>query len=110
MSTKRNIEVFSAGCPLCEEAVEMVKRISCQSCEISVLDMKDSAVAERAKIIGVRSVPAGVIDGKLADCCGGRGPDENTLKASGIGKPLSQSKTSGQACGVKSHCCPPGLK
>ena len=88
MSTKRNIEVFSVGCPLCEEAVEMVKRISCQSCEITVPDMKDSAVAERAKRIGVRSVPAVVIDGKLADCCSGRGPDENTLKAAGIGKPL----------------------
>ena len=88
MNAKRKIEVFSAGCPVCDETVEMVKRISCQFCEVTVLDMKDSVVAERAKRIGVRSVPAVVIDGKLADCCSGRGPDENTLKAAGIGKPL----------------------
>jgi len=28
------------------------------------------------------------IDGKLADCCAGRGPDAATLKAAGIGQPL----------------------
>jgi hypothetical protein len=28
-----------------------------------------------------------VIDGKLADCCSGRGPDEVTLKAAGLGQP-----------------------
>jgi glutaredoxin len=89
MSTKRKVEVFSAGCPLCEDAVDMVKRISCQDCEINVLEMKDHAVAERAKTLGIRSVPAIVIDGKLADCCAGRGPDEAILKAAGIGESVS---------------------
>ena len=88
MSSKRNIEVFSAGCPVCQETVEMVKGISCASCEVNVLDMKDPTVAERAKDLGIRSVPAVVIDGKLADCCAGRGPDEATLKTAGIGTPL----------------------
>jgi glutaredoxin len=88
MSSKRNIEIFSAGCPVCQETVEMVKRISCASCEVNVLDMKDPAVAERAKNLGIRSVPAVAIDGKLADCCAGRGPDEATLKTAGIGTPL----------------------
>ena len=88
MSTKRKVEVFSAGCPLCNDTVDMVKRISCQDCEINVLDMKNPVVAERAKSIGIQSIPAIVIDGKLADCCAGRGPDEATLKAAGLGKPL----------------------
>ncbi len=88
MSDKRKIEVFSAGCPVCQETVEMVKRISCTSCEVNVLDMKDPAVAERAKNLGIKSVPAVAIDGKLADCCAGRGPNEATLKTAGIGTPL----------------------
>ena len=88
MNTKRKVEVFSAGCPVCNDAVEMVQRISCQDCEINVLDIKNPVVVERAKSLGIRSVPAIVIDGKLADCCAGRGPDEATLKASGIGEPL----------------------
>jgi glutaredoxin len=89
MSNKRHIEVFSAGCPVCNEAIAMVKRNACPSCEVNVLDMKDQAVATRAERLGVRSVPAVVIDGKLADCCTGRGPDEKILKAAGLGQPLA---------------------
>lgn len=86
MTAKRTIEVFSAGCPACEEAIELVNRIACESCEVSVLDMKDSGVADRAKSLGIRSAPAVVIDGKLADCCAGRGPDEVALRAAGLGR------------------------
>jgi len=50
--------------------------------------MKDLAVASRAKSLGIRSVPAVVIDGKLADCCAGRGPDEARLQAAGLGQPI----------------------
>jgi glutaredoxin len=89
MSNKRHIEVFSAGCPVCNEAIAMVKRNACPSCEVNVLDMKDQTVATRAERLGVRSVPAVVIDGKLADCCTGRGPDEKILKAAGLGQPLA---------------------
>jgi hypothetical protein len=59
----------------------MVRRIAGSSCEVNVLDMKDPAVAERAKQLGVRSVPAIAVDGKLAGCCAGRGPDEASLRA-----------------------------
>ena len=89
MSNTRSIEVFSAGCPACDETIEMVKRNTCPSCKITVLDMHDSAVANRAKSLGISSVPAVVIDGKLADCCSGRGPDAATLKTAGLGQPLS---------------------
>ena len=89
MTDKRKIEVFSAGCPVCDDTVKLVNNLACPSCEVNVLDMKTPQVAERAKTLGIRSVPAVVIDGKLADCCTGRGPDEATLKAAGLGKPLS---------------------
>ena len=48
----KKIEVFSARCGTCKETIEMV-----------------------------RSVPAVVIDGKLAGCCAGRGPDEHIVRA-----------------------------
>jgi len=89
MTDKRKIEVFSAGCPVCDDTVKLVNNLACPSCEVNVLDMKTPEIAERAKTLGIRSVPAVVIDGKLADCCTGRGPDEATLKAAGLGKPLS---------------------
>lgn len=88
MATKRSVEVFSAGCSACDDAVKMVRDIACPSCDVSVLDMHDPKVASRAKSLGIRSVPAIVIDGKLADCCTGRGPDELTLRAAGLGQPI----------------------
>ncbi|HEX9667512.1 MAG TPA: thioredoxin family protein [Thermodesulfobacteriota bacterium] len=88
MSTKRNIEIFSAGCLACEETIRLINRVTCPSCEVIVLDMRDPDVASRAKSLGIRSVPAVGIDGKLADCCAGRGPDEAMLKASGLGQPI----------------------
>ena len=85
MVTKRKVEVFSAGCPACQDVVGLVQRVACPSCEVSVLDMNDPQVASRAKSLGIRSVPAVAIDGKLADCCTGPGPDEATLRAAGLG-------------------------
>jgi glutaredoxin len=88
MTAKRRIEVFSAGCPVCEETVALVNRLACPSCEVTVLDMNDREVAARAKRLGVRSVPAVAINDRLADCCAGRGPDEKTLRMAGLGQPL----------------------
>jgi glutaredoxin 3 len=89
MATKRTVEVFTAGCPVCDEAVNLVRQIACPSCEVTVLDMNEPAVSSRAKSLGIRSVPAVVIDGKLAGCCTGRGPDEATLRAAGLGQPVA---------------------
>ncbi|MGH9351286.1 MAG: thioredoxin family protein [Terriglobia bacterium] len=85
LAAKRKIEVFSAGCPACEETITLVNRIACPSCEVSMLDMKQASAANRARKLGIRSVPAVVIDGRLADCCRGRGPEEAALRAAGIG-------------------------
>jgi len=88
MAVKRKIEVFSAGCPLCEQAEQLVKRIACDSCEVEVLDMNDADVAERAERLGIKVVPAVAIDGRLASCCAGRGLDESALRDAGVGRPL----------------------
>lgn len=89
MGTKRKVEIFSAGCPACTDVIALVQQVACPSCDVSVLDMNDANVASRAKGLGVRSVPAVVIDGKLADCCSGRGPDESTLRAAGLGQAIA---------------------
>ena len=87
--TTRTVEVFSAGCAVCTETIEMVQRVACSSCDVMVLDMRDPDVVRRAKDLGIRLLPAVVIDGKLADCCTGRGPDEATLRASGLGQAIT---------------------
>jgi len=88
MSAQHKVEIFSASCEVCEEVIEKVNRLICPSCEVRVLDMSDPEVTRRARSLGIRSVPAVVINGRLADCCAGRGPDEAALHAAGIGQPL----------------------
>ena len=60
MTTKRQVEVFSAGCAVCEETVALVNRIACPSCDVQVLDMKDATVAAR--------IAAG-LDGAALETC-----------------------------------------
>jgi len=89
MTITRKVEVFSAGCGLCDDAVSLVQSIACPSCDVEVLDMQEPAVASRAKSLGIQRVPAIVIDGKLADCCAAGSPDEATLRAAGVGQPIA---------------------
>jgi glutaredoxin len=87
MSETRQIEIFIAGCAACDEAVRVVKAIACSSCEIHVLDMHQAQVAEKAGSYGIKTVPAVVVDGKVADCCQVGGVDEATLRQLGVGTP-----------------------
>jgi glutaredoxin len=83
--SKRTIEVFSAGCPCCDDAVKLVKGLACPDCDVRVLDMRtDVAAQARARELGVRRVPAVAVNGKLADCCHG-GVDAAALQRLGVG-------------------------
>lgn len=86
MTAKRKVEVFSAGCPACQDAIKLVNRLSCGSCDVAILDMNDVNVAKRARDLGVRSVPAVAINGQLASCCAVGGVDEQALRAAGLGQ------------------------
>lgn len=80
MTPKHTIEIFSAGCAACEKTIDAVKQLAGSEHEIQVHDMHSPEVASRASEHGIRSLPAVVIDGKLAGCCAGRGPDEHVLR------------------------------
>jgi DNA-binding transcriptional MerR regulator len=84
---KRQVEVFTAGCPLCEPVVELVQRVACSGCEVTVYNIKDEAgAAERAKAAGVLRVPMVLVEGKPAKCCTSSGAvTEEGLRAAGLG-------------------------
>jgi len=88
-AAKRKIEIFSAGCQACKTTIELVKRLACESCEITVLEMRKAGVAARAKRLKIQRVPAVVINGKLAACCSVAGVDRATLKEAGVGVRLA---------------------
>lgn len=81
----RTIEVFSAGCPCCDDAIQAIRAAACKNCNVVIRDMKDPAIAAAAKKHGIGRVPAVVIDGKLADCCKSGGIDMNVLRGMGLG-------------------------
>ncbi|MDQ6959163.1 MAG: thioredoxin family protein [Mariprofundaceae bacterium] len=89
MSIKQKIEIFSSGCPVCNDAADLINRLACDECEISVLDMHEPKVSDRAKGLGVQSIPAIVLDGTLAACCAGHGVNESSLRAAGLLCPVS---------------------
>ncbi len=77
---RRKIEIFSAGCSTCNETVQLVKRIAGSTHDIEIHDMHQAHIAARAKQHGIGSLPSVVVDGKLAGCCAGRGPDEAIMR------------------------------
>ena len=83
----RTVEVFTAGCSLCDDAVQLVNGLACPSCSVEILDMKDESVQLKAREYGITSVPAVVVDGTLADCCRRGAIDADTLRALGVGSP-----------------------
>jgi hypothetical protein len=84
MSIKQEIELFISGCPVCDEAVDLIRGLACNECEVSVLDMHDVQVAKHAKELGVQSIPAVALDGTLATCCAGQGISEASLRDAGL--------------------------
>ena len=86
---KRTVEVFTAGCPVCDETVKLVKSLACPSCDVQVLNLQTDAGAQaKARTYGVKRVPAVVVNGQLAGCCVERGVETDTLRAAGVGQPL----------------------
>jgi len=82
--------VFTAGCSVCEGAVQQVKDLACDNCEVVVYDLNkkcDTLECEaKAKEYGVKSVPAVEINGKLVDFCNNNGINIDALKAAGLGQ------------------------
>jgi glutaredoxin len=78
-SGRHKVEVFSAGCALCHEVIDVVRR-EVGSSQLIVHNMMDARALARAEELGIRSVPAVVIDGRLASNAGG-GVDIQALKS-----------------------------
>ncbi len=87
---KRLVEVFTAGCPLCDETIKLVREVACENCEIQVYDLRQGCATneclEKATQYGINRVPAVVIDSQLAGCCQNQQPvSRQALVAAGIG-------------------------
>ncbi|MGH2645639.1 MAG: thioredoxin family protein [Chitinophagaceae bacterium] len=85
---KRQIEIFTAGCPVCESTVKLVKDLACENCEITVYDLvkqcEDKTCLRKIKEYGVQSVPAVAVNGKLLSSSKTKGIFQEALIEAGI--------------------------
>jgi alkyl hydroperoxide reductase subunit AhpF len=80
------IEVFIAGCPLCEPVVQTVKETACPNCEITIYNLQNGEGKAEAERYGVTRVPTVVVNGSIAACCQGTGAvSAEQLRAAGVG-------------------------
>lgn len=66
VTAKRRVEVFTAGCPLCEEAVGLVRSLACPSCEVQVYDLREGCATDEC-----RDKARGYVRGHLGPGCRG---------------------------------------
>jgi len=87
---KRNVEVFTSGCYICDETVQLVKELACPNCDVTVYDLSNPCETkeciEKSKTYGINSVPTVVVDGKIVECCQRGKPNKEMLLAAGIGQ------------------------
>ncbi|WP_159518590.1 thioredoxin family protein [Sunxiuqinia indica] len=87
---KRTVEIFTAGCPVCEPVVKTVKEMVCGSCEVNVYNLveqcDDKVCVDKMKEYNITSLPAVAVNGKLLSCCQNRGVSKEELAKAGIGQ------------------------
>ncbi len=62
----RKLELFTAGCRLCNEMRDAVIVGKCNKCNLIEYDMlKDGDALQRAREYGIRTVPTLIVDGSI---------------------------------------------
>ncbi|ARV12346.1 glutaredoxin [Gilvibacter sp. SZ-19] len=86
---KRQIEIFTAGCTVCEPVVHLVKETAGKDCEITLHNLSEQCESKicvsKMKEYGVKRVPAIAVNGKLLDCCTNIQITKDDLTNAGIG-------------------------
>ena len=66
MAGKRKIEVFTAGCSLCDDTLQLVKdAVALCGCEVTERRCPPQQMCEEGKAYGVRAMPTVVVDGAI---------------------------------------------
>ncbi|GAB3343245.1 hypothetical protein GCM10027429_33590 [Marivirga atlantica] len=87
---KRQVEIFTANCPVCDPVVQMVKGLACEQCEITIYDLvkqcEDKTCLSKLEEYGIKKVPAIAVNGSLLSCCENQGISKEELIKAGIGQ------------------------
>ena len=87
---KRQVEVFTAGCPVCDPVVNMVKELACENCDVKIYDLvkqcDDKTCLTKMEEYNIKKIPAVTVNGKLLSCCKNEGVSREALIEAGIGQ------------------------
>lgn len=61
----KRIEVFTADCPLCKDALELLRKEACRECELIERMCSGSECCAPARDYDIKAVPSVVVDGKI---------------------------------------------
>ena len=86
---KSEIEIFTAGCPVCEPVVQLVKDTAGNDCEITIHNLAEQCESKicitKMEEYGVKRLPAIAVNGKLLSCCTNVEITRDDLINAGIG-------------------------
>ena len=89
----RKVEIFTAGCPVCDPVIKLVKDIARDSDgnfldDITIYNLADKpekAALDKMRDYKINRIPSVVVDGRLLDCCD-RAITREDLIGAGIGR------------------------
>ena len=89
---KRKVEVFTAGCPVCDPVVSLVRETACPSCDVVIYNLAEEfdnrEIMNKLKSYGVNRIPSIAVNGILLSCCSDNDITKQDLVDAGIGQPI----------------------
>jgi hypothetical protein len=86
---KRQIEIFTADCPVCQHIVALVKETACENYEITIHNLSEQCESKicitKVEEYRIKRLPAVAVNGKLIDCCKNLEITKGDLVNAGIG-------------------------
>ncbi|MCF6182210.1 thioredoxin family protein [Lutibacter sp.] len=82
---KKQVEIFTAGCPICKPIVQLVKDTANSNCEITIHNLSEINNDSVYKKYNIKRLPAIAVNGKLLECCKNIEITKEDLISAGIG-------------------------
>ena len=87
---KRQIEIFTAGCLVCNPVVQLVQESAGENYEITVYDLvkqcEEQECISKIDQYNLKRLPSVAVNGQLLDCCKNIEITKEDLIAAGIGQ------------------------
>lgn len=85
---KKKVEVFTAGCSVCNLVVDLIKNNASDSCDVVIYDLikqcESKECLSKVAEYGIKAIPAVAVNGQLLNCCKSTGISKEELVKAGV--------------------------